>query len=78
MALNPQNLRIVSGPTRCKYLAPREIWEVVVRLPVYNDIRAAQAFEALPNTAEFDGHIYRKAGMRASDCTAWYRHEERI
>jgi len=66
-------MRIVSGPTRCAHLAPREVWEVIVHLPVYSSKLAMRAFEALPEFTEFNGHTYRKGGMCASDCTAYYR-----
>lgn len=63
-------MTILSGPTRCKFY---DGWEVIVALGVYSDKLAASAFEALPKSIEIDGRGYRKAGMKASDCTAYYR-----
>jgi len=70
MASNPHNLKIVSGPTRCDHVAG---FEVIVRLEVYSSKLAFQAWAKLPDFTEFDGHTYRKGGMKASDCTAYYR-----
>ena len=63
-------VRVVSGPT---YLAVPDVQEVVVNLPVYSDKLAYKAWCKLPEYADFGGRIYRKAGFRGVDCTAWYR-----
>jgi len=72
MVSNPHNLRIVSGPTRCEHLAGI-VWEVIVHLEVYSNKLALRAWHKLPEFTEFDGREYRKRGMKASDCTAYYR-----
>jgi len=61
---------IVSGPT---YNDVVGAWEVTVSLMVYSDKLASQAFNVLPEYLNVDGHVYRKGGMKAADCTAWYR-----
>ena len=63
-------LRVKSGPTK---VPGHNVWEVEVALLVYSDKLAWKAFRKLPEHAEFDGKTYHKVGMRASDCTAWYR-----
>ena len=62
------DVRIISGPTECG-----SGQEVTVSLPVYISKLAYGAFQALPEFIDLDGRVYRKAGMKASDCTAWYR-----
>jgi hypothetical protein len=69
----PPNIRIVSGPTRCAHITDSEVWEIVVRLPVYSSKLAMGAFNKLPEYADLLGRTYRKGGMKASDCTAYYR-----
>ena len=69
MASNPHNLRIVSGPIRCKHLE-RDVFEVIVSLEVYSSKLALRAWNKL---TEFNSRTYRKGGMKASDCTAYYR-----
>jgi len=64
------SVRIKSGPT---YLDGLDVWEVVVSLPVYSGKLAYKAYNALPEFADFDGRVYRKAGFRGADCTAWFR-----
>jgi len=65
-----EGLRVVSGPTRCTH---SEAWEVEVALLVYSSKLAMRAYTALPDCIELDGCVYHKAGMKASDCIAWYR-----
>lgn len=69
----PPNIWIISGPNRCTHIADREVWEIVVRLPVYSGKLAMCAYNKLPEYVDFSGHTYRKGGMKASDCTAYYR-----
>lgn len=63
-------VRIKKGPT---YLDGPGAWEVIVNLPVYSAKLAYKAWCKLPEFADFDGRIYRKGGMKAADCTAYYR-----
>ncbi len=63
-------MTILSGPTRCRFYSG---WEVIVALHVYSSKLAASAFATLPESIEIDGRVYHKAGMKASDCTAYYR-----
>lgn len=72
MVSNPHNLRIVSGPTRCEHLRG-DVFEVIVNLEVYSSKLALRAWYKLPEFIEFNGRTYRKGGMKASDCTAYYR-----
>jgi hypothetical protein len=72
MAHNPHNLRIVSGPTRCKYTSG-DVFEVIVQLETYSSKLAYRAWVKLPEFTEFNGRTYQKGGMKASDCTAYYR-----
>lgn len=67
--LDPK-VRVKSGPT---YLSALDVWDVQVNLSVYSAKLAAAAYARLPEFVDFDGRIYRKAGMFAPDCTAWYR-----
>ncbi len=69
----PANIRMVSGPTFCTHLAASDVWEVIVRLPVYSSKLAMDAFNKLPEYVDLLGRTYRKSGMKASDCTAYYR-----
>jgi hypothetical protein len=72
MASNPHNLQIVSGPTRCDFLEG-DVFEVIVRLEVNSSKLALRAWAKLPEFTEFNGHTYQRGGMKASDCTAYYR-----
>lgn len=65
-------VRVKSGPT---YLPGVDAWDVQVDLAVYSAKLAAAAYAKLPEFADFDGRIYRKAGMYAPDCTGRYRSE---
>ena len=67
--LDPK-VRVKSGPT---YLSALDVWDVQVNLPVYSAKLAAAAYARLPEFVDFDGRIYRKAGMFAPDCTGRYR-----
>lgn len=72
MISNPHKLQILSGPTRCDYVKD-DVFEVIVSLKVYSSKLAMRAYNKLPDFTIFDGRAYRKGGMKASDCTAYYR-----
>lgn len=69
----PPDVWVISGPTRCTHLVDSNVWEIVVRLPVYSSKLALSAYHKLPDFVDFDGRAYRKGGMKSSDCTAYYR-----
>ena len=69
----PPNIRIVSGPNPCTHITGPKVWEIVVRLPVYSSKLAMAAFNKLPEYVDLLGCTYRKGGMKASDCTVYYR-----
>ncbi len=62
--------RIVAGPT---WLPVPRVWEVTVSIPVYSAKLAYKTYRAMPETITVSGYVYRKAGMHAADCIAWYR-----
>ena len=68
--LMSEALRVKSGPNK---IPGRNVWEVEVAIPAYSSKLAWREYRKLPVEAEFDGKTYHKVGMRASDCTAWYR-----